>query len=125
MNKALYAGTALIFSISIFVSSFFYFGLESKVNGNVMGLKSSNNIQIPQQSTFINEENSESESSVTFTTDLSYDQILKYYSELAGLQGWEKTSELTKYIKGTELVEIKIEPESEGRNLVRMEHKVR
>lgn len=125
MNKALYVGTALIFSISIFVSSFFYFGLESKVNGNVMGLKSSNNIQIPQQSTFINEENSESESSVTFTTDLSYDQILKYYSELASLQGWEKTSELTKYIKGTELVEIKIEPESEGRNLVRMEHKVR
>lgn len=88
-----------------------------------MGLKNSKEVQIPRYATFINEEKSENENSVTFTTDLSYDQVIKYYLELSKLEGWETTSELTKYTKGDKVIEIKIEPESEGKNLVRVEYK--
>ena len=124
MNKAFLVISSLAFSIFIIVSSFFYFGLKKSVDGNVMGLKNSNELQIPLNSIFINEDSSQNGSSVAYTTALTKDQILKYYSALGKLEGWEQEVDPTEFIQGDTHINIKIQNESEGRNLVTVEYKI-
>lgn len=87
-----------------------------------MGAKDSEDPQLPKNSSIVSQDESDNTKQLSYTTDLSRDQVLHFYKELGNLENWKQiTSE--SYTTDKKTISIKVEKESEGRNLVTVEYR--
>ncbi|NCT55425.1 hypothetical protein GW755_01120 [bacterium] len=113
--------SVIFFSLFVFVGSFFYFNKNDKQSTNVKGTTKSREIQTPVDALVINQDSTENSEQIVYTTRFTKDQLDQYYKELSILEGWKQISPENYTLEGKNIY-IKVEKESEEKNLVTLEY---